>query len=141
MPETIFNPPGYQKNNKSKKIVIIVLVILVLLVAAFFFGYFYQKNKWSVSDIFTFESDCAKEGGSISVTGKFKKCCGSLKPVRPYRMIDTAQDTKPLLLTVDFYKGDIACTGLPGGMDCVRCGNGKCGKGENICNCPQDCKE
>lgn len=23
---------------------------------------------------------------------------------------------------------------------CVRCGDGKCGNGENKCNCPEDCK-
>ena len=26
-----------------------------------------------------------------------------------------------------------------GRFSCIQCGNGRCGKGENVCNCPADC--
>jgi hypothetical protein len=42
------------------------------------------------------------------------------------------------------YKGSILrldeCQVAPGGRFlCIRCGDGRCGKGENVCNCPADC--
>jgi hypothetical protein len=48
------------------------------------------------------------------------------------------------LSRVDFYKGSMirldACElENKGRATCVRCGNGRCGPGENACNCPADC--
>jgi uncharacterized membrane protein len=48
------------------------------------------------------------------------------------------------LSRVDFYKGSmIRLDGCElenkGRATCVRCGNGRCGAGENACNCPADC--
>jgi hypothetical protein len=48
------------------------------------------------------------------------------------------------LTRVDFYKGSMirldACElEGKGRATCVRCGNGRCGTGENACNCPADC--
>lgn len=43
-----------------------------------------------------------------------------------------------------FYKGSVirldTCEmeGM-GRTSCIRCGDGRCGKGENACNCPVDC--
>ena len=48
------------------------------------------------------------------------------------------------LSRVDFYKGsmirldDCQLEGQ-GRATCVRCGDSRCGKGENACNCPTDC--
>ena len=45
---------------------------------------------------------------------------------------------------VDFYKGSMIRLDScelegKGRATCVRCGNARCGKGENACNCPADC--
>ncbi|MBU1120936.1 MAG: carboxypeptidase-like regulatory domain-containing protein [archaeon] len=31
------------------------------------------------------------------------------------------------------------CEILVGAFVCINCGNGECGPGENVCNCPEDC--
>ena len=48
------------------------------------------------------------------------------------------------LTRVPVYKGSILrldeCQIAPGGRFlCIRCGDGRCGKGENVCNCSADC--
>ncbi len=48
------------------------------------------------------------------------------------------------LSRVDFYKGSMIRLDScelegKGRATCVRCGNARCGKGENACNCPADC--
>jgi len=48
------------------------------------------------------------------------------------------------LTRAEFYKGSIirldACEREgKGRATCIRCGDGRCGKGENSCNCPADC--
>ena len=48
------------------------------------------------------------------------------------------------LARVDFYKGSMIRLDScelegKGRATCVRCGNARCGKGENACNCPADC--
>ena len=48
------------------------------------------------------------------------------------------------LTRVPVYKSSIIrldeCQLAGGGrFSCVQCGNGRCGKGENVCNCPADC--
>ena len=65
---------------------------------------------------------CAGEGEVIAGPGS---CCEGLS-------------------RVDFYKGSMirldACElEGKGRATCVRCGNGRCGMGENACNCPADC--
>jgi hypothetical protein len=48
------------------------------------------------------------------------------------------------LSRVDFYKGSMIRLDScelegKGRATCIRCGNARCGKGENACNCPADC--
>ena len=48
------------------------------------------------------------------------------------------------LARADFYKGSMIrldeCEKEgKGRATCIRCGNARCGKGENACNCPADC--
>jgi hypothetical protein len=45
---------------------------------------------------------------------------------------------------VPFYKGSVIRLDTcepegKGRATCLRCGDGRCGKGENACNCPADC--
>ena len=65
---------------------------------------------------------CVREGEVIAGPGS---CCEGLS-------------------RVEFYKGSMirldACElEGKGRATCVRCGNGRCGIGENACNCPADC--
>ena len=67
-------------------------------------------------------SSCAGEGEVLSGEGT---CCEGLA-------------------RVDFYKGSMIRLDScelegKGRATCVRCGNARCGKGENACNCPADC--
>ena len=48
------------------------------------------------------------------------------------------------LARADFYKGSMIRLDScelegKGRATCIRCGNARCGKGENACNCPADC--
>jgi len=49
------------------------------------------------------------------------------------------------LVRTPLYKGSILrldeCQRVPGdGYRCIRCGDGRCGVGENTCNCPAECR-
>ncbi|MDD5739036.1 MAG: hypothetical protein PHY72_03925 [Candidatus Pacebacteria bacterium] len=79
-------------------------------------------------------TNCVKEDEVIKedYIGKYGSipsgvCCSGLTPIK-----DSAS-SKPLV--------EGGCSGV--GSDsyaCTACGNGVCGKGENQCNCPADCK-
>ncbi|MEP7125830.1 MAG: hypothetical protein ABJE95_33170 [Byssovorax sp.] len=65
---------------------------------------------------------CASEGQVIAADGS---CCEGLARAA-------------------FYKGSMIRLDEcelegKGRSTCVRCGNGRCGTGENACNCPADC--
>ena len=67
-------------------------------------------------------SACADEGEVLSAEGS---CCAGLS-------------------RVDFYKGSMIRLDScelegKGRATCIRCGNARCGTGENACNCPADC--
>jgi len=67
---------------------------------------------------------CVPEGESYPVYPE-NKCCEGLTPISP-----VSPDANGL------------CPPRPypiGAMICARCGNGTCGPGENVCNCPEDC--
>jgi hypothetical protein len=65
---------------------------------------------------------CSGEGEVISLLDPEQVCCPGLD------MIEVSEPTPGgLCMTV----GDMAV--------CTYCGDGACGLGENICNCPEDC--
>ena len=65
---------------------------------------------------------CSGEGDVISLLDPEQVCCPGLD------MIEVSEPTSGgLCMTV----GDMAI--------CAYCGDGACGLGENICNCPVDC--
>lgn len=66
--------------------------------------------------------ECVGEGGSIPVIPDPPKCCPGLVKV-PCHAPDE--------------KGE--CLVCVGATLCTKCGDGQCGKGENLCNCPADC--
>jgi hypothetical protein len=53
-------------------------------------------------------------------------CCAGLTPVEGYEATEREQHHQ--------------CVPSKGGRtNCVKCGDGVCGPGENFCNCPADC--
>ena len=59
-------------------------------------------------------------------SGKFE-CCPELVMVSGHKELDDHGICQDLI-------------GISGGAYCTRCGDGRCGRGENICNCLQDCE-
>lgn len=68
-------------------------------------------------------STCFDEGAWIEVPGPAATCCPWLESIPD---------------CVNEGLGQPACKCTEGIM-CTLCGNGKCGPGENECNCPEDC--
>jgi len=68
--------------------------------------------------------ECVAEGQSITTYPVALGCCEGLEQIG----CEVPQD--------DGRCPDEPCNGSP---VCARCGNNECGKGENYCNCPQDC--
>jgi len=70
---------------------------------------------------------CIPEGGTL-FPNDGNKCCVGLSPRWNYEMQE-----------------DGSCKSISGSsgqqLICIKCGNGICGKGENGCNCPKDCKD
>lgn len=66
---------------------------------------------------------CKEEGGQFTDFDIEGKCCEGLTPIP-----DCKEDEI----------GGCACPNCPCFV-CTWCGNGKCGTGENTCNCPEDC--
>lgn len=64
---------------------------------------------------------CVPEGGSTPVVPDAPPCCPGLEPIGCGAPVDGA------------------CEPCVGASVCARCGDGLCGPGENICNCPDDC--
>lgn len=69
-------------------------------------------------------STCVEEGGTVPVVPNAPECCDGLTKVSCSKADDNGE-----------------CTPCLGASVCVKCGDGNCGKGENKCNCPEDCKE
>ena len=69
------------------------------------------------------QAECVPEGGWFSIVGPDdNQCCEGLTPIQ-----SAVYD---------------AATGMcmaASALVCTYCGNGECGLGENICNCPEDC--
>jgi len=69
------------------------------------------------------EPACAEAGEVLSTEGR--RCCDGLT-------------------AAPFYLGSVIRLDQcqlegKGRATCIRCGDGRCGKGENTCNCPVDC--
>ncbi len=69
------------------------------------------------------ESTCVPEGESYPITPEHYECCEGLVPV------SCSEPDK---------NGD--CKLCLGASFCTNCGDGKCGPGENVCRCPEDCE-
>ncbi len=69
-------------------------------------------------------SNCVKEGQTIDPKNNIS-CCKGLKPNANYKLSSGGSCAEP--------------NGLI--LICLKCGDGVCGKRENGCNCPQDCKD
>lgn len=67
--------------------------------------------------------DCIQEGLPGTGMPGDPECCEGLSPI-PEAGLDPETEE---------------CLVLPGGIVCTHCGDGVCGMGEAICNCPQDC--
>jgi hypothetical protein len=71
---------------------------------------------------------CVPEGGELAGAGDggaARSCCEGLQPVRVY---------KGSIIRLD------ECEPAAGNRSvCVKCGDGRCGIGENVCDCPRDC--
>ncbi len=67
---------------------------------------------------------CLAEGESRPVVPNAPDCCEGLEPIG-----------------CEAPNGEGVCLAEPcvGAMICADCGNGTCGPGENVCNCPADC--
>ena len=70
------------------------------------------------------QGGCWHAGGTFSSGGK-DKCCEGLTPVSDVGM--------------NVITGE--CGNAYNSVICLKCGDGICGSDENVCNCPQDCKE
>lgn len=68
------------------------------------------------------DNECVGEGGKVAVVPWAPECCPGLVKVP---------------CDVPGPQGE--CQMCVGVSICTYCGNGECGKGENRCNCPQDC--
>lgn len=88
-------------------------------------------NKPVVNQPVTNESEnqpknCAKEGEINSLSAaQGGGCCSGLTSVSPADIFDSVCNIIGSQQHIEA---------------CVRCGNEVCGKGENKCNCPADCK-
>ena len=70
------------------------------------------------------QGECIPEGESGPVIPDAPGCCEGLEPV-----------------SCDQPGPNGECIGCDGAFICARCGNGQCGLGENVCNCPEDCRD
>lgn len=69
----------------------------------------------------TIPPPCAEEGGTITLGPTAPPCCPGLDQI------------------ADAYYDGQQCVVNPGTALCTFCGDGDCGLGENLCNCPSDC--
>ncbi|PIV47142.1 hypothetical protein COZ78_02015 [bacterium (Candidatus Gribaldobacteria) CG_4_8_14_3_um_filter_42_11] len=117
-----------------KKILIVVLIVVVVALAGVVV---YQKlNQPETTPIVVNQpvanqsenqpKNCAKEGEINSLSAaQGGGCCSGLTSVSPANTFDSACN---IISSQQHIEA------------CVLCGNGVCGKGENQCNCPQDCR-
>ena len=66
---------------------------------------------------------CVAEGESVPVVPGAPECCKGL-----------------VKIPCDKPDGNGVCQGCAGAAVCAACGDNVCGLGENVCNCPSDCK-
>lgn len=142
---------GEEKKRKMKRMGIIAAVIILLVGGGFTMGYLYVKKGWSLDSLLdTLSGNCVREGKNLVGYGRmdeYKPCCEGLNPISfaAPRNVNRREYYKDLWKypIEDFEVGDTICDAAPpdnkGGFICAKCGNGKCGKGENVCNCPKDC--
>jgi len=71
------------------------------------------------------ETACTGDGAEFTPKLIGAHCCDGLSPIADSHPDETG-----------------TCTQLPpDALICADCGNGACGPGENVCNCPADCAE
>jgi hypothetical protein len=68
--------------------------------------------------------NCIAEGDVVAIVPNRRPCCTGLTEVGNARVGTTGM-----------------CIMAQGTALCTKCGDGKCGTGENVCNCPKDCEK
>lgn len=81
-----------------------------------------DESATSCKDDCLLSQPCLSEGQNT--TNPLTACCAGLD--------------RALFYTLP-YNGQCDILNLTGGA-CINCGNNKCGPGENVCNCPEDCQ-
>lgn len=71
--------------------------------------------------------ECIPQGGTVGVYPDAPECCEGL--------------AKSVISHIKYENKRGYCDSLDGASVCINCGNSKCEEGENVCNCPTDCKE
>jgi len=71
--------------------------------------------------------ECVVQGGTVGVYPGAPECCEGLE--------------KSVISHIKYENKRGYCDSLDGASVCINCGNSKCEEGENVCNCPADCKE
>ena len=79
------------------------------------------------------EGICIKEGNLIFPESG-SNCCNGLTNIENYQPKSVVKGNGE---TSDAVECEI--NRIDEGL-CIKCGDGQCGFGENICNCPQDCE-
>ena len=116
--------------NKNLKIISISIIILVVAIVLYFI-LLYIYNPFCKT-----EGEGGYASGNINILGLFQravfifspsqKCCSGLNKMPPESLDDRGVCIRPIGTALQYV--------------CTKCGDGICGKKENICNCPNDCK-
>jgi len=99
-----------------KRVIVGLFFVALILVS---FGFISaEENETNVT-----EENCTIEGETFAAYPGEGVCCEGLTAIGGCGPVD----------------GECG-EGCSGGVVCTNCGNGECGLGENICNCPDDCE-
>lgn len=115
----------------DKKLIYVILLAIALLFASIIL--FILKRPVTIPATFKtinierkFAAGCITEGDTL-FPNDGNKCCAGLLRAYNYEIQEDG-DCKSV-------QGKLGHQGI-----CIKCRDGVCGKGENGCNCPQDCK-
>ena len=78
---------------------------------------------------------CAGEGERLSAKAETVRCCPGLT------RIEAEKPVQALLPGSPETRMECRREGPPDIKICTACGDGRCGVGENRCNCPRDCSK
>jgi len=104
-------------------LIILIVALVALAIAGGVYVYTQQPQEPPIS------GTCVVEGAYAEPMSVESSCCDTDNILKQYSYPDEAGDC------VDAYSPTVGPTGI-----CIACGNGECGLGENVCNCPEDCE-